>query len=156
MKKNNTTWEYMYSHLFPEPDVLVTDDHILKYYFETRTAKKFSERAVIEVWECFKEYLVEQLKGKKIRRLQLNRFCTLQKEAPKIAERGRFLNDPTHTMSFLDFFLRNNVELMRAEQMYEDIYGGLNYEEIQEKANESIMEDTLLKIKKRKSNSKNK
>ena len=148
MKKDNLDWEYKHKDLFPEDDVLITDDHILKHYFETRTAKEFNEKAIIEVWECFKEYLGKQLKDKSIRRLQLNRFCTLQKKAPKEADRGKFLNDPTHTMWFLDLVLKNDRAVIMCEKYYEEIYGGLSYEEIEEKANENIMENTLFKIKK--------
>ena len=44
MKKDNLDWEYKHKDLFPEDDVLITDDHILKHYFETRTAKEFNEK----------------------------------------------------------------------------------------------------------------
>lgn len=146
MKKINKTWTYQHEDLFPDEDTLVVDDHILNTYINSRTGKH-NEQAIIEVWECFKGYLKQKLLEKDIKRIRVARFCTLQKKFPEKVLKTKFLNDPIETMCFLDYFLGNMQNVSRYEKYYENNYGGLTHQEIEEKINESIIQDTLFKIK---------
>lgn len=94
------------------PDILFTEDNLIDFFYEKREGKEeYDRKALLEVWYCFKEYLLESMKSDDIR-IVLYRDFILQRDYDilKLLENARWLEDKSKIAYMMDKYFKIKSE----------------------------------------------
>lgn len=90
------------------PDILFTEDNLIDFFYEKREGKEeYDRKALLEVWYCFKEYLLESMK--KESRIVIYRDFILQRDYDilKLLENARWLEDKSKIAYMMEKYFKS-------------------------------------------------
>lgn len=94
------------------PDILFTEDNLIDFFYEKREGKeKYDRQALLEVWYCFKEYLLESMKSDDIR-IVLYRDLIMQRgyDVESLVSTPMWLNDNKKVAYLMDKYFKIKSE----------------------------------------------
>lgn len=90
------------------PDIVFSDDDLIEYFYKKRGGKEeYDRKALLEVWYCFKEFLIKEMKSGS--RVKIYRDMVLQKDLdiPKLFKNEKWLNNHLKIAYVLEKYFKN-------------------------------------------------